>query len=247
MVSSEFQLKLFWLLPWTDPHLPAFSGLNWFQYLEKSSRILPYVSMLPTNFSGKVIGPVETGVVAELLEPPAEVPPEDVPPVVVRPPVRPPVAPAELLVAVVLEPPELPAAALLLVALELPAAALLVLLPPVLVLPPTADDPAELETLLDDEAPPELCELLLLELVAPPEAVEVVLLEVVLPPPPVEVALPSDPSSEQPAPNAANVVVMMPRINFDRESMVWLLCPKPQADSWVACQPARMVSKRWWD
>jgi hypothetical protein len=54
----------------------------------------------------------------------------------------------------------------------------------------------------------------------------------VLPPfPPDETVPPSEPSSEQPAEKAANVEVMMLMSNFDRECMVWLLCPKAQAGS----------------
>jgi len=101
-----------------------------------------------------------------------------------------------------------------------------VLLPPVLELPPLADDPAELEALLVD-APPEAPAKLLLALTAPPE-------DCALPAPespPSDEIPPPVPSSEQPAPNAANVDVMMPMSTFDREYMVWLLCPKPQADS----------------
>jgi hypothetical protein len=43
------------------PHLPAFSGLNWFQNWTKSLRTRLRVSMLPTNFLPMAGGRSVTG------------------------------------------------------------------------------------------------------------------------------------------------------------------------------------------
>src|ERR1039458_7998830 len=80
MASSEVQLKL----PCedcTDPHFPSFSGVIWFQYLEKSLRTAPRVVMLPAN----LIVPAPPSMAGALSE---DVPASRVPPLPAAPPVH---------------------------------------------------------------------------------------------------------------------------------------------------------------
>src|SRR5580704_7250162 len=48
MASSAVQLNVP-RVGSTEPHLPSFSGVIWFQYVAKSDRTAPLVVMLPTN------------------------------------------------------------------------------------------------------------------------------------------------------------------------------------------------------
>src|SRR5881394_2635443 len=87
--------QLIWLRVFsTEPHLPAFSGEIWFQYIVKSDRIWPRVSMFPTNFfssGGTPLVPPPPCPAA-----PVEPPRAPLPPAALRPPAPDPIPPEPL-------------------------------------------------------------------------------------------------------------------------------------------------------